>query len=374
MVRGAMEEFLDYSVAGVSVRSALVALVAVAIGFLVGSRIEIGFRKLADRIPPTSLRRATLRAIDRPLGWAARGIGIWFAVRAMPLTELEVDVSRFIARMLVAVTVGLATWLGVRIVDELATVWAERALLTESSYDDQLVPVVRKAGKVFLVITGSVMIVQNLGYSVASLLAGVGIGGAALAFASKDAVANVFGSIVIFVDRPFLVGDWIEVGDVEGTVEAVGIRVTRIRTFANSLITLPNAQFTTMPINNWSRMRKRRITLTVGLTYDTTPEQMRAAVDAIRGIIRADERLDQDFFLVNFHDFGESSLNIYCYLFTRTTGWAEHMQIREEFMLAVMQAMADLGLKFALPSRTVRVYAESQPPGAPAAMLREAPR
>jgi MscS family membrane protein len=236
--------------------------------------------------------------------------------------------------------------------------------------------VVRKAAKVFLVITGSVMVVQNLGYSVASLLAGVGIGGAALAFASKDAVANVFGSIVIFVDRPFLIGDWIEVGDVEGTVESVGIRVTRVRTFANSVLTIPNAQFTILPINNWSRMRKRRIKLTVGLTYDATPDGVRAAVEAIRGIIRADDRLDQEFFLVNFHDFGESSLDIFCYLFTRTTDWTEHMQIRQEFMLAVMQAMADLDLQFAFPTRTVHVQGESieaQPPGAPAAMLRERP-
>jgi MscS family membrane protein len=229
------------------------------------------------------------------------------------------------------------------------------------------------------------MVVQNLGYSVTSLLAGVGIGGAALAFASKDAVANIFGSIVIFVDRPFMIGDWIEVGDVEGTVETVGIRVTTVRTFANSVITIPNAQFTIMPINNWSRMKKRRIKMTIGVTYDATPDKLRMAVDAIRGIIRSDDRLHQDFFLVNFFDFGASSLDIFCYLFTRTTGWAEHMQIREEFMLKVMEAMSSLGLSFAFPTRTVHLEggglpqqaandgSPRQPAGAPAAMLRETP-
>jgi MscS family membrane protein len=379
----AFEGMLEYSVAGVSVRAMLVALVAVAIGFFLGGRIDAWTQRLADRIDPTSLRRAALLAIGRPLGWVVRAAGIWGALRAMPLTQVEAfDVGFFIDRLIIAVTVVLATWLGVRAVDELAAVWGRRAQQTEGSFDDQLVPVVRKAVKVFFVITGAVMVVQNLGYSVASLLAGVGIGGAALAFASKDAVANVFGSIVIFVDRPFMVGDWIEIGETEGTVETVGIRVTRVRTFANSVVTIPNAQFTTLPIHNWSRMRKRRIKIDVGLTYDAEPDQLRAAVEAIRTIIRGDDRLDQDFFLVNFHDFGESSLNIFCYLFTRTTNWTEHMQVREEFLLAVMEAMAKLRLEFAFPTRTVHLQqigprgldeVAAQPPGAPRAMLRQRP-
>jgi MscS family membrane protein len=348
----AVTEVLEFSIAGVTVRAMVVALLALTIGFIIGNRIELWCRRFAAKAPERSIRRAALQAFDRPIGWTVRVVGIWLALNVMPLEAVKaLDVDRLIAHLAQGATVALATWLGVRIINEVGAIFAARAAKTEGAFDDQLVPVARKTAKVFLVITGTVMVVQNLGYSVTSLLAGVGIGGAALAFASKDAVANIFGSIVIFVDRPFMIGDWIEVGDVEGTVETVGIRVTTVRTFAN----------------------------------DATPDKLRMAVDAIRGIIRSDDRLHQDFFLVNFFDFGASSLDIFCYLFTRTTGWAEHMQIREEFMLKVMEAMSSLGLSFAFPTRTVHLEggglpqqaandgSPRQPAGAPAAMLRETP-
>ncbi len=374
----AVESFFAQTVAGVSVREMAFALVAIAVGFLVGGFIERTFARLSGRTPERSVRRAIVGALGRPAGWMARVGGIWLALQPMPLASVQaMDLDLLVDRLFQAASVAMATWLGVRMVQGLSEVWSERAGKTEGTFDDQLVPIFRKASKVFLVVTGVVMIVQNLGYSVSSLLAGFGLGGAALAFASKDTVANFFGSIVIFVDRPFQIGDWVEVGTVEGTVETVGVRVTRIRTFANALITIPNATFTTSPINNWSKMKKRRIKMTVGLTYDTSPGKMRQAVQAIREIIKSDDRLHQDFYLVNFFDFGPSSLDIFCYLFTRTTNWAEHMQIREEFMLRVMEAMAGLGLEFAFPTTTVHLQnsaaAAASRGGAEPAIDRRAP-
>jgi MscS family membrane protein len=376
------EQVLEFEIGGITPTMMAIALIAIAVGFGLARLVEVAFGRMAAKAPPASLRHAALTAGDRPLGWTFRVVSLWIALGAMPLERVEgFDMVRLVDALMLAATVVLATWLGTRLVEGLTQIWAERAAKTHGTFDDQLVPIVRKAAKVFLVVIGAVMVIQNLGYSVASLLAGIGLGGAALAFASKDTVANFFGSIVIFVDRPFQIGDWVEVGEVEGTVEEVGIRVTTIRTFANSVITIPNAQFTTTAINNWSRMKKRRITLTVGLTYDATPGDLRQAVDAIRAIIRHDERLDQDFFLVNFHDFGPSSLDIFCYLFTRTTNWADHMQIREDFMLEVMEAMQNLHLSFAFPTQTLHLEglgaaaaANQQPPGAPKAMLRDRPR
>lgn len=381
----AVLKILEQTVAGVSVSAMLFALGAIVGGFVAGRVLENVLRRLTEKAPEGSLRHAVLRAFDRPLGWLLRIAGIWLALNGMPLANVEAfDADRLAFHLLQASTIALATWLAVRIVDGLSELWAARAGKTEGTYDDQLVPIGRKSLKAFFVVTGAVMVIQNLGYSVSSLLAGVGIGGAALAFASKDTVANFFGSLVIFIDRPFMIGDWVEVGSVEGTVEVVGIRVTRIRTFANSLITIPNAQFTTTPINNWSRMRKRRIKMTIGLTYDSRPDRIREAVEAIRAIIRNDDRLHQDFYLVNFFDLGPSSLDIFCYLFTRTTNWAEHMQIREEFLLRVMEAMHGLGLEFAFPTQTVHLAGElpgatpargpaGRPAGAPQAMERDTP-
>lgn len=359
---------------GVTVADLAQAVAALVAGVLAGRIADALLRRALVRLPVGSLRHATLHATARPLVWALRLFGLWIAINALPLPQLSwVDLPGLARTLYLAATIGLATWLGVRLIGDLTVLWAGRAAGTEDTFDDQLVPIVRKTAKVILVCVGGVMVLQNLGYSVGSLLAGLGIGTAAIAFASKDTIANFFGSLVVFIDRPFQVGDWIEIGEVEGTVEAVDIRTTRIRTFANSLITVPNSQMTVTAIQNWSRMKKRRIKLEVGLTYDTTPEQMRAAVAAIRGVIEGDERFHHDFYLVNFHALGDSSLLIFCYFFTVTTRWAEYMQTREDFLLAVMTELHKLGLQIAFPTRTVHVVGTPDP-AAPPAMLRQTPR
>ena len=334
------------------------------------------FGKLCKRVEDQKGVRATLfRAAEKPSGWLFIVLSIYFSLAIFPLPSSPVDLPHLVQVSFLAGSIVLAIWFGTNLIDGFSDLWAEKASKTSSAFDDQLVPIVRKSAKVFLVIAGGVMIVQNLGYSVSSLLAGLGIGGAALALASKDTVANIFGSIVIFLDQPFYVGDWIEIGDKEGTVEEVGLRVTRIRTFANSVITIPNSQLTTMAINNWSRMRKRRITFTARLPYGTRPDQMVAAVEAIRKVIRNDPRLCQDFSLVNFTELGPHSLDILVYCFTTTTNWAEHLQIRQEFLLEIMGEIDALGLDFALPTQTVNMAGTEMwvPAQAPAAMDRQFP-
>ncbi|MEM9463166.1 MAG: mechanosensitive ion channel family protein [Myxococcota bacterium] len=368
-----LRDVLDFGIVGMTVADIGRALVALVLGFVLGRLASGLFARGKALVSSESLRYATLDAASLPVVWALRLGGIWAAITALPLPQIQsFDLDHVINQIYQATTIGLATWLGVRLISELSVLWARKAAGTEDTFDDQLVPIVRKTAKVILVSVGGVMILQNLGYSVGSLLAGLGIGTAAIAFASKDTIANFFGSLVVFIDRPFQVGDWVEIGDVEGTVEEVDIRTTRVRTFANSLITVPNSKMTVTEIQNWSRMQKRRIKMVVGLSYATTAPQMRQAVAAIRGVIEGDERFHHDFYLVNFNELGESSLNIFCYFFTRTTVWAEYMQVREEFLLAVMEAMAELGLEIAFPTRTVHLVGD--PPGAPASMLRQAPR
>lgn len=368
-----LNEMLGLSSDSTLLRDVGLAVVVLFAGLVAGRIAKGVLRRLLERFPRGTLRHAAFDAASLPLVWSLRLAGLWGAVELLLARQEATSLRNLAGNVYLAATVGLATWLGVRVISEATALWAKRASGTEDTFDDQLVPIVRKSAKVVLVAVGGVMILQNLGYSVSSLLAGLGIGTAAIAFASKDTIANFFGSLVVFVDRPFQVGDWVEIGDVEGTVEEVDLRTTRVRTFANSLISVPNSKMTVTEIQNWSRMKKRRIKLDVGLTYDTTPEKMRAAVAAIREVIQADDRLLHDFYLVNFHEMGESSLNIFCYLFTRTTNWAEYMQVREDFLLAVMDAMSGLGLEIAFPTRTLH-FAGSQPPGAPAAMLRQTPQ
>lgn len=379
-----MEEFLATPLFGtaITVQQISYVLLAIALGLVLSWLITLVLSAIAQRSDEQSVRGAVINALEGPLRWSILMASLWIAyvvVTSASGEELATVLSaagddhqaRLSYQIFLATEMPFLMWFAVRLTNNLTTLWGQRAGRTDGTFDDQLVPVVRTLAKLMIFIVGLLLIVQNLGGEVGSLLAGLGIGGAAIALASKDTIANVFGSIVIFVDRPFQVGDWVEIGAQEGTVEAVGLRVTRIRTFANSLITVPNSTLTTTAINNWSRMRKRRINLTLGVTYGSTPEQLQAAVKAIRETLETDQRVSQDFMLVNFTNFGASSLDILVYAFTVTTRWDEYMQVREDLLLEFMRRVQDLGLTFALPSQ--RLYVESLPPGSPEAMQRQAP-
>jgi MscS family membrane protein len=210
---------------------------------------------------------------------------------------------------------------------------------------------------------GLLVALQNLHVNVTGLIAGVSIAGAGFAFASQDTLANIFGAVVILLDKPFRVGDWIVAGSEEGVVEEIGFWSTRIRTFAKTQITIPNRQLAGTAINNWSRMPIRRVKMNVGVSYEANAEQMERIVQRIRDVLRSDERIHQDFFLVNFHEFGESSLDIFLYYFTVTTDWAEYMQVRQDMNVAIMREIEEAGLEIAYPTRTV--YLRGDEPAVP---------
>ncbi len=366
----------EHQFLGITLDQYIIALLAILGGFVLKWVLVSAITHAERRAESTktAFDDLILNALAKPVGWTCALAGLWAAFVYLPLPEEPVDIDRFVRSMLQAVSVVIAVWFLLRLTNGMTEYMTRKASETESRLDDQLVPIVRNTAKTFFIVIGVVIIAQDLGYSVTSLLAGLGLGGMALALASKDTLSNLFGSIVIFIDRPFHVGDWIEMGEIEGTVEEVGLRVTRVRTFANSLITLPNSQLTTTSINNWSRMKKRRIMMTVGLTYDTTPQQMQQAVEKVREIIREDDNIHNDFFLVNFHEFGAYSLDIFIYCFTVTTVWGEYLQARQELLLKIMAAVEEMGLEFAFPTQTIQMAKPEKPlPGEPEAMQRQKP-
>jgi len=346
---------------GIALWVYLASFLALVAGFA-GRRIvaSVSRRLLrATERTSNSLDDLLIHALSRPLEWTVMLAGVLLAVLILPLPKEPVDIDRFAWSVAAATSIAMAVWFALRLADGLAALWEQKAQLTETKLDDQLVPIVRRSARVFLIVIGAVLVLQNLGYSVGSLLAGLGIGGVALAMASKDTVANLFGSLVIFLDKPFQIGDWIETGTIEGTVEEVGLRTTRVRTFADSLITVPNASFTTIATNNWSRMRKRRIKMTVGVTYSTTPDNLEQLVEDIRGLIRENPRIRDDFFLVNFDNFGPSSLDIFVYCFTVTTAWAEFLDAKQELLLQIMRLVESRGLSFAFPTQTIHLESDA---------------
>jgi len=320
--------------------------------------VAAGLGKWLKRLAAHSKTRiddVLLDAADRPVRWLLLLLGVWFAVRALQLPDAAFPLLPYFDTAVRALFVALGWWFLWRLADGLFAAWLDRARTTPETIDDQLVIIGRKTVKLFLIITGVIVIVQNLGFSVSGLIASLGLGGLAVAMAAKDTIANFFGTVMILIDRPFAIGDWIKTSSFEGVVEEIGFRSTRIRTFEKTLVVVPNAQLANMVIDNIDARPRRRVKMRIGLTYDTTPEKMQQAIEGIERILREHPGVDSEFFLVKFDEFEDSSLSIFLYYFTISTRWAEHLQVRQEVNLAIMRLLEELGLQFAFPTRTVHL-------------------
>ncbi|AEA33285.1 mechanosensitive ion channel family protein [Hippea maritima] len=218
------------------------------------------------------------------------------------------------------------------------------------------VPFFNRFIKVSVIVVAFILIVQEWGYNIGAIITGLGIGGLAVALAAKDTLANMFGGLTIILDRPFKIGDWVKVGDVEGIIEDIGFRSTRIRTFEKSLISLPNSVIANTAIENFSRRNIRRISYKIGITYSTPKEKVKEAVNQIREMLENHPYISKEATLmVYFTEFADSSLNIFIYCFTTTAIWGDYLSIREDVNLKIMEIMEDLGIEFAFPSMSVYI-------------------
>ncbi|MEO1482456.1 MAG: mechanosensitive ion channel family protein [Myxococcota bacterium] len=352
---------------GVAPWRLVLAAVLIFGGLLSRKLIIAGFKGYLTRLAKKTKAEwddELVRFVPAPLSALAQ-IGLWYiAARVLELPNTPpLEIRTYTMQGLeVAVWLSLI-WLLFRLVDVLASTMARAADKTDSKMDDQLVPLLRRTLKLVIGITSGVMIAQNLGYSVTSLLASLGVGGLALALAAQDTVANFFGSVVVFTDRPFQVGDWVQFGAIEGTVEEVGFRTTTIRRFDKSSVMVPNSTFSSTPIVNHSRRELRRISMTLGVSYETTGEQMEELLKRLREVVKTHEGLDQGFNFVHFTGFGGSSLDIQVYCFSESTVWTTFLETQEALMLKFMAVVNEMGLEFAFPTQTVYLRDEKWNPG-----------
>ncbi|WP_201265531.1 mechanosensitive ion channel family protein [Mariprofundus sp. EBB-1] len=336
----------------------LLAITALFITIVAQRYIVKLFHNIAQKITSrteTQLDNVLLEAAERPGSMLIFVIGTLISVHLLnppaetfPIIELFDSAGRI-------VSIFIGVWFLWRLLEGLSAYFTERAKETESSLDDQLVPFIAKTLKVFLVLTAVLVIAQNMGYSISGLIASLGIGGIAIAMAAKDTISNIFGSIMILVDRPFMVGDWIKTAEFEGVVQEVGFRSTRIRTFERTLVNVPNSALANMVIDNIDGRSERRISMRLGLTYDTTPAQMRAAIAGIEEILRNHPGVDQSYKLVKFDEFDASSLSIFLYYFSSSKVWADYLQVRQEVNLLIMDLLEEMNLEFAFPTRTLHI-------------------
>lgn len=335
-----------------------IILAGTILGRIFSTLATVVIARLLERRATVIDRDATLHAV-RPLG-ALVTLVVW----GLGILWLGLPMRFFLLyyRAVKAAAVVVAVLSAYRVVDVFSDVLTRRAEATDTPYDDMLVPLLRKSAKVFIVAAGLLTVAQVIGTDLTALLASVGIGGLALALAAQDTVSNFFGSLTVFIDRPFKVGDWVVVGDVEGTVEEVGFRSTRIRTFYNSLITLPNSNLIKASVDNLGDRTYRRWSTRMGIAYDTPPEKIDAFCDGIRELVRRHPYTRKDYFHVYFNEFGSDSLQILLYVFFAAPDWATELRERHRLGVDILRLAAELGVEFAFPTQTLYVRQQDWAP------------
>ncbi len=365
-----IETFLLTTVAGIEVKHLLLAAAFLAGGYVLRVvsmavlKQVLHFTSKTD----TAVDDILIGALTKPLSAMCFVLGLWAAFEVLPLPDGFGAVERLVRAMIKALTVWIAIWFFLRLIDRATRHMQEAAEETRAPIIE-FVPLFRKTAKVILVLIGVVVIFQELGYSVTSLIAGLGLGGLALGLAAKDTLANFFGSVVIFVDRPFARGDWIKVADQEGIVEDIGVRVTRIRTFTDSLITVPNSLLTTTAITNFSVMRKRRILFELNLALDVSPDKVETAVASIRKLILADSRIHPDP-VVYFKAIADYSLKIQVACFAATADYSVYMTTQQDLLLNILRLLGELDMALVYPTQQVNYTGEAgSPPASPTRTL-----
>jgi MscS family membrane protein len=253
------------------------------------------------------------------------------------------------------------TWIILRFVDFFALVFTSRAEQLNSAINSQLIPFVKEMAKVLLSLCSIfVMLGTVFNLDVASIIAGLGIGGLAVALAAKESLENLFASFTIFLDKPFVVGDLVQVGNIAGTIEKVGFRSTRIRTLDKSFLTLPNKMLVDQALDNLTQRQFRRVKHFIGLTYDTPPSTLQAICEDIRQIIVENEHTQKETGTVHFTEFGESSLNILVVYFVESAEWSFFNKIKEEINFKIIDIVHKHGGTFAFPTHTIHIPQEDK--------------
>jgi MscS family membrane protein len=363
-----MDRLSDFLSRHVGIEAWMASLIAIAIATVVLNQVaQLLLRQAARaaRRTQTVWDEALLSAARRPVLAAMWVIGAGFMARVM---QHEFDVE-FLEQALALRDVALilcATWFLLRFIDAVGrNVVASRRSRGED-FDLTTVDALGKLARLVTLVLAVLTIAQTLGFQITGLLALGGVGGIAVGFAAKDLLANFFGGLTIYLDRPFSVGEWIRSPDksIEGTVEYISWRHTRIRAFNKNPIYVPNSVFTSIVVENPSRMSHRRIKEVIGVRYDDFAEVAGIVAD-VRAMLRSHPGIDTtQTLIVNFDEFGASSLDILVYTFTRTTVWTEYHEVKQDVLLRIGRIVADHGAEIAFPTRTIQLQREEAPDAA----------
>jgi MscS family membrane protein len=287
-------------------------------------------------------------AFETPLRILLVFLGVYLALRYSQLpARYDAIMIRFLRSLLVlSLAWGLCRLAG-------SQRFLSGEMIQKLNISSILIPFLSKVSRFIIIALAIVLIAHEWGYDVNGFIAGLGLGGLAFALAAKDALANVFGGIIIVMEKPFVINDWVQTPSVEGIVEEISFRSTRFRTFEQALVTVPNSTLANEPITNCSRMDKRKLSFYISLSYNSSREQMEKVVSRIDQLLHDHDGIDPDDILVRFEKFSESSLDILVNCFTKTTAFSRYVAVREELNLKIMQIVEEEGVSMAFTTRSL---------------------
>ena len=329
---------------------ALILVGAILLRRFVTTIIFNRLKRLAAKTE-TTLDDKLFPALEGPVTTFVMVTGIFASVKVLKLSETADRTIGYGSTVAFSLVVfwGLLRAFGA-VLDHLHEVAREKQMGVAA-----FMPWIKKTLVAIFVVIGVLITVQSLGFNVSTILSGLGIGGLAFALAAQDTIANLFGSIVVAIDQPFKVGDTVRIGANTGAVEDIGLRSTKIRLIDRSLVIIPNKLVSSEAIINLSRFTQRRVEQVIGLTYDTTPDQMTAIVEDVKGIILAETEVNAESVMVFFRDFSASSLDLWIVYATKGPDLQEGLGLKQRVNLALMRAVAARGLSFAFPTQTMHL-------------------
>jgi len=299
---------------------------------------------------------ALIKAMQRPLTFLIWIIGLAFAADIVQ-QETHAFIFSAIDPIRDVGVIVTFVWFLVRFIGQVEKNIIRKKREQKIEFDQTTADAIAKLLRISVIITAFLVLLQTLGYSISGVLAFGGIGGIAIGFAAKDLLANFFGGLMIYMDRPFNVGDWIRSPDreIEGTVENIGWRLTRIRTFDKRPLYVPNAVFTSVAVENPSRMTNRRIKETIGIRYDDV-SKMKDIITDVKAMLKEHEEIDTGkTLIVNLNEFAPSSLDFFIYTFTKTTDWIRFHEIKQDVMLKILDIIEAHGAECAFPTSTIHI-------------------
>ena len=344
-------EFLDKVFYGNTITDWGISLGIIVGSLIVAKILYLLFGKVIKKFAAktkTKLDDIMVEMLEKPVIQLVVIFGIWFSFNRLTFTDTA---TIWIEGIYMVSLIFTITWLVVKFIDALIVEYVVPLTeKTESDFDDHIVPIVRKVIKVFLWAIGITFALKHSGYDVTTLIAGLGIGGLAMAMAAKDSISNIFGGVTIFIDKPFKMNDAIKINGFSGTIKEIGIRSTKLKTFDNRIVTIPNSKFTDGMVENISSEPHRKIVLKLGLVYDTTAQQINAGMSVLRQIVDDFNGVENNT-VVSFNEFGDSALGI-TFIYYIKKGM-DIMGLQTEVNIKIKEKFEELNIEMAFPTQTI---------------------